>query len=115
MQFGEDYRKEIFIITAWLLWNRRNASKLGLPVQPLNRICSMAGSLLQEFLDAQDSTPVTQEPSPAQQWCPPKAHTFKANFDAVVFKSNNLAGVGVVIRDWRGEAIGALSMIVPLA
>ena len=96
MQFGEDYRKEIFIITAWLLWNRRNASKLGLPVQPLNRICSMAGSLLQDFLDAQDPTPVIQEPSPAQQWCPPEAHTFKVNFDPAVFKSDNLAGVGVV-------------------
>ena len=27
----------------------------------------------------------------------------------------NLAGLGVVIRDWRGEAIGALTMSVPLA
>lgn len=96
MQFDEDYRKEIFIITAWILWNRRNASRLGLPVQPLNRICPIAGSLLQEFLDAQDLTPATQEPFPTQQWCPLEAHIFKANFDAAVFRSDNLAGLGVV-------------------
>lgn len=96
MQFDEGYRKEIFIITAWILWNRRNASRLGLPVQPLNRICPIAGSLLQEFLDAQDLTPATQEPFPTQQWCPLEAHIFKANFDAAVLKSDNLAGLGVV-------------------
>ena len=32
-----------------------------------------------------------------------------------MFKSENLAGLGVVIRDWCGEAIGALTTLVPLA
>ena len=50
-----------------------------------------------------------------QQWRPPDENIFKANFDAVLFKSEILAGLGVVIRDWRGEAISALTMSVPLA
>ncbi|XP_075654783.1 uncharacterized protein LOC142624948 [Castanea sativa] len=49
-----------------------------------------------------------------QHWCPPEAHTFKANIDAAVFKSENLVGLGIVIRDWRGEAIGAVTMPVSL-
>ena len=45
---------------------------------------------------------------------PTEAQIFKANFDAAVFKSCNLAGIGVIIRDWCGEAIGSLNMSVPL-
>ena len=36
------------------------------------------------------------------------------NFDATVFKLLNLAGIGVIVHDWRGEVIGALSMPIPL-
>ena len=46
MQIKEDYRAEIFVIIAWMLWNRRNALRLNLQVQPLNRISSLAGSYL---------------------------------------------------------------------
>ena len=78
----------------------------------------MAGSLVQEFLEAQDPTTTTPMSSPIhilQQWRPPDKNIFKANFDAALFKLENLAGLSVVIRDWRGEAIGALTMSVPLA
>ncbi|XP_075645677.1 uncharacterized protein LOC142616777 [Castanea sativa] len=115
MQISNDYRKEIFIITAWSLWNRRNASRRGLPTQPLHKITQMAGSLPQEFLEAQESTTTIPEPPPVHNWCPPEAHIFKANFDVAVFKSKKLAGLGVVIKDWRGEAIGAVTMSVRLA
>ena len=47
-----------------------------------------------------------------QQWQPPDENKFKVNFDAAVFKSCNQAGIGVIVRDWRGEAIGALSTSV---
>jgi len=32
-----------------------------------------------------------------------------------VFKTNSSAGIGVIIRDGMGEAIGALTMPIPLA
>ena len=31
------------------------------------------------------------------------------NFDAALFKHTNSAGIGVIVRDWRGVALGALS------
>ena len=31
------------------------------------------------------------------------------NFDAALFKHTNSAGIGVIMRDWRGVALGALS------
>ena len=115
MQFRDDYRSEIFIIIAWMLWNCRNALRLNLSVQPLNRICFLDGSYLQEFLDSLNSTPTATVTSLSQQWRLFDAQKFKANFNATVFKSCNRASLGVIIRDWRGEAIGALSMPVPLA
>nr|POE86683.1 hypothetical protein CFP56_52932 [Quercus suber] len=54
MQIKEDYSAEIFVTIAWMLWNRRNALRLNLQVQPLNRISSLARSYLQEFLDVLD-------------------------------------------------------------
>nr|POE86698.1 hypothetical protein CFP56_46909 [Quercus suber] len=49
------------------------------------------------------------------QWRPPEQGYFKINFDAAVFKPLNLAGIGVVICDWRGEVTVALSMPIALA
>ena len=45
---------------------------------------------------------------------PPAPNIYKVNFDATVFRASNLAGVGVVVCDNRGDPIGVLSMLVPL-
>ena len=78
-------------------------------------IYSKAGSYLQEFLQAQ-----TEEPAPpripiVQRWRPPDSHCYKVNFDAVVFHDLNRAGIGVIIRNCGGAALGALSSSIPLA
>ena len=74
----------------------------------------MVGNLLHEFLASEDLEPALSLPPVMQQWRPPEADHYKVNFDPAVFKSSNLASIGVIIRDWRGEAIGALSMPIPL-
>ena len=38
----------------------------------------------------------------------------KANFDATIFPSSNLAGLGVVVHDSNGAVIGALSIPISL-
>ena len=74
----------------------------------------MVGSLLQEFLTAQEFELAPPLPPVLQQWRPPEADHFKLNFDAAVFNSLNLAGIGVIARDWRGAVIGVLPMPIPL-
>ena len=49
------------------------------------------------------------------QWRPPEQDHFKVNYDATLFQSINRAGIGVVIRDWRGDVVAALSMPTALA
>ena len=67
LQVQDEFHAEIFSITAWLLWNRRNAQHFGRSVHPLGQLCSMAGDLLQEYLDAQELEPIRSPPPVMQQ------------------------------------------------
>ena len=111
----EEFRAEIFVMMVWLLWNRRNAVQFSHLPFPVASICSSAGSYLQEFLQAQNDEPDPPRPPPMQQWQPPDSQCFKVNFDAVVFFSSNLAGIGVIACNHDGEAVGALSSPIPMA
>ena len=115
MQVPDEHSAEIFAITAWLIWNRKNSLHFGRPVHPLASLCAMSGNHLHEFLAAQDLEPALPLPQVLRQWRPPKANQYKLNFDASVFKEPNLAGIGVITHDWRGEVIAALSMPIPLS
>ena len=85
-------------------------------MQPITNINLLASNLLQEFLAAQeDEAPTIYSPVIQHQWRPSEHDHFKVNFDAAVFKSLNLAGIEVVIRDWRGDVVAALSMPTALA
>lgn len=87
---------------------RRNALKFSRPAIPITNIIPRAGSLLQEFIAAQE---VPDEPpfvAISSQWHPPEFSYYKANFDAAIFKASASAGISVIIRDSRGNAIGAL-------
>ena len=48
-----------------------------------------------------------------QRWRPPDPYFYKINFDAAVFQASNLACVGVIARDNRGDPIRALTMPIP--
>ena len=56
---------------------------------------------------------MTRQAATVHHWCPPPHARFKANFDGAIFQSSNEAGIGVVIRDHRGEIIGSLSLRIP--
>ena len=56
---------------------------------------------------------MTRQAATVHHCCPPPHARFKANFDGVIFQSSNEAGIGVVIRDHRGEIIGSLSLRIP--
>ena len=105
---------ELFSITAWLLWNRRNAKHFGRPIHPLTKIYSMAGTLLQDFLATQSEPPTIPDPIILQQWRPPENNSYKVNFDAATFGSTNSTGIGVIVRDCAGEVIGALSLLMSM-
>ena len=69
-----------------------------------------AGSFLQEFLQAQEVELSPPRPQVIQRWRPPDLNIYKINFDVAVFRASNLAGV--IVRDNKGDLIGALTMPV---
>ena len=48
------------------------------------------------------------------KWCPLEPNLLKVNFDGVVFREENSAGVGVIIRDIDGRIIASMVEKVPL-
>ena len=70
LQVKDDFRKEIFAISAWLLWNRKNALHFGRPMQPIANISALAVNLLQDFLAAQDVEPMITLPFDVQTLAP---------------------------------------------
>ena len=70
--------------------------------------------MLQDFLNAQVVMLVAAQIPISHQWRPPDHPWFKANFNSVVFNSINVAGIGVVVRDFRGDVVGALCMHILL-
>ena len=52
---------------------------------------------------------------PEAKWAPPRVGWFKTNFEAAIFKDDDRAGMGVVIRDNNGLVMASLSQNVQLA
>ena len=53
--------------------------------------------------------------TPAQvRWQPPPTDLIKINFDGAVFKDEDRAGIGMVVRDSQGMVIASLSQNIPL-
>ena len=53
--------------------------------------------------------PMLARPQTKAIWTPTPRGIFKLNFDGAVFKSENKNGVGVAIRDCRGQMIASLA------
>lgn len=48
------------------------------------------------------------------KWKPPPNNCFKVNFDGAVFKDDNEAGIGVLIKDEEGQVIASMAEKVSL-
>lgn len=53
------------------------------------------------------------KPVRAEKWKPPDSGCLKTNFDGAVFVDSGEAGIGVVIRDSRGQVLASLSKRIP--
>ena len=68
-------------MTASIIWNRRNSLKFGRPTIPVTNIIPKAGSLLQEFVIAQEVPDEPPSLAVSTQWHPPEFPYYEANFD----------------------------------
>jgi ribonuclease HI len=54
-----------------------------------------------------------QPKSDVIKWKPPVEGRYKVNYDGAIFRNTNEAGLGVIIRNARGEVMGSLCQRVP--
>ncbi|KAL4645201.1 hypothetical protein ACB092_02G219500 [Castanea dentata] len=102
---------ETFAILAWSIWFNRNAKTMGKSFLPNHKIYTDAIKWLWKFQMAQVQpsilplSPSTHLP----HWHPLTGLTYKVNFDGTIFQDFRLAGIGIVIRDSKGEVIATIS------
>ncbi|KAK9997016.1 hypothetical protein SO802_021702 [Lithocarpus litseifolius] len=93
---------------AWLIWTRRNKMRTNEAALPNTKLAQSASALLAEFQQGKQQQQPKKRPGPVR-WQPPPVDTVKANFDGAVFRADQEAGIGVVLRNNEGHVLAALS------
>ena len=111
-KLNHDLILETFAMTCWLIWNKRNRTRLHLPSDDYSQIGPRAQVLIQEVLSLNATQHIVKPPQPRVSWRPPTLHQFKVNFDGAIFKDAKKGGISVVVRDRAGMVIATLSQRV---
>ena len=106
---------ELLAVIFWLVWNRRNAARMGEFVLDYHQIWARAVSYLLEF----NSAKVCEREAEAEgittvRWRPSSPNYYKINFDEAIFSKVEAVGLGIVIQDSFRRVIGSLAERVPL-
>ena len=104
---------ELFAIMVWTIWFRRNTIRVNPTGFPVDQVLQRAIDSLLEFRAAQLRKQPTP-PRPLVKWSPPVEEYYKVNFDGTVFRGEEKAGIGVIIRNSQGMVMASLSQKISL-
>ncbi|KAK9994865.1 hypothetical protein SO802_024568 [Lithocarpus litseifolius] len=78
-------------------------------LQDPSRLVKRAKDFLEEYRGTRELLAVQHTTTLVQNWEPLVGLNYKVNFDAAVFAEEEASGVGVVVRNDKGEAMASLS------
>lgn len=105
---------ELFFVQAWLIWTQRNKLLHGGKIQDQNWLCKRAVEFLEEYRASQNYLNIDGVVPVVGEVCKtPLASIFKLNFDAAVFRENQRIGFGAILRNDKGEAMAAMTVVRP--
>ena len=110
---AEGKNLEVFAMTTWLIWLWRNKLRTNDNPLPCSKIAQTASSLLSEFQQGKQ-WPVTKNRTNLVRWQASSGNSVKVNFDGAIFKEEQESGIGVVIRNNKGQVLAALSKKVTI-
>jgi ribonuclease HI len=102
---------QLFAMITWSIWYRRNCHWRNQPIDTNDQLLQRAQRTLGEFLEAQESPNLpsrTTEPQIRTKWKPPLLGRYKVNYDGAMFEESSEAGIGVIIRNNRGEVMASM-------
>nr|XP_024924805.2 uncharacterized protein LOC112489909 isoform X3 [Ziziphus jujuba var. spinosa] len=103
--------QEQFAWVIWRLWNRVNAHVHGNTLTSDKSILDGVIMLQTEYKEANSLSLTHAMPASKISWTPPIGNRLKINVDAATQVSSGRMGTGVVVRNCRGELLGALAKI----
>ena len=104
---------ELFLVQCWVIWGQRKSVIQGGKIQDPSRLVKRAIDVLQEYRGTMELLAIHSSAGLVQKWEPPIGSSYKINFDAAVFAEINASGVGVIMRNDKGEAMAALPAYGP--
>ncbi|XP_050249318.1 uncharacterized protein LOC126696677 [Quercus robur] len=105
-----------FATTAWMIWHRRNALRTTSKPFPIQQVLPEVRAVRAAYVRSIPPKP-PHPPFRAPEriiWKPPPWPRHKVNFDGAVFREDDSAGVGAVIRDEKGFMVAAMAEKIPL-
>ena len=105
----------LFAVTAWRLWNNRNSVIHGGHSKGKEGLIKLVAGYVEE-IKSEKTTQRRVHSGATQKWTPPKKGWYKVNTDGAVFREAGCCGIGVVVRNEKGQIMGALcrGMELPL-
>ena len=99
-----------FMAIAWNIWRNRNGIRHGKEPKKKENLILEASRFISEFQAVQDP-PIPSVCHSQTSWLPPRPSVYKANVNGAVFKNLSSAGMGVLIHDYKGQVVVALSQL----
>ena len=100
---------EIFFTTAWFIWRHRNETWSNSCKPNACLIPSRAAQYALEYIEVVPETPGPREAG-VHRWIPPQnPEVVKVNVASFDFKAQQKVGLGVVIRNFKGQFMAASS------